>query len=240
MKNTTSLLRPIALAASLLATFTPNAHAASKEAFGFWNQDLAQGNFGFANPALKDLRWWAEGQVRVFDHLDRVSQGLARAAIGYNLTDKLTFWAGYTWNPSRIADKPPTDEHDLFPALTYTDKTSWGVFSARSMTDFRFVDTKGPSAQTGYRYRQMVRFMHPFDFEPRLSLIGWDEIFFNLNDTDWGQKSGLDQNRGFVGLGWNFTKELRIETGYMNWFLNTTTGRDTERHMATVNFQANF
>lgn len=239
MNNTTvrKRLDLLLIAALCGIEFSSNALASSQEAFGFWNQDLAQGNFGFINPDFKNARWWLEGQARVFDQLARISQGLTRAAIGYDLTDKLTFWAGYTWNPSRIAGKPEVDEHDLFPALTYTTKTDFGVFSARSMMDFRFTNT---GSQTGYRYRQLVRFVHPFEFEPRLSLVGWDEIFFNTNTTDWGQKSGLDQNRAFAGIGWNFTSHLRMETGYMNWFLNTHAGTDTERHMLTVNFQANF
>lgn len=234
-------LAAMLLTAALLPTV---GHAANQESFGFWNQDLAQGNFGSIDPKFKSVRWWAEGQARVFDQLDHVSQGLLRGALGYTLLDdgkyNVAFWGGYTWNPSRLDDKKPVDEHDVFPALTYSANTDFGTISGRSMADFRFTNT---GANTGYRYRQMARFVHPLEFEPRLSLVAWDEVFFNLNNTDWGQKTGIDQNRAFAGVGWNFDKNFRVETGYFNWFLNTHnphSGTDTVRHMLAVNFQANF
>lgn len=231
-----ALLAPLALSSP--------ARAANTESFGFWNQNLAQGSFAFVDPDLKRFQWWAEGQARVFDQLDHVGQGLARAAVGYRLVDaapfNMTFWGGYTWNPSRLEGKKEVDEHDLFPALTYSFTSTQGVLSGRSMADFRVTDT---GARTGYRYRQQIRYMRPFDFEPCLSLIAWDEVFFNLNNTDWGQKTGIDQNRAFVGAGWNFTPNFRVETGYFNWFLNTHnagSGTDTSRHLIAVNLTANF
>lgn len=224
--------------------YSGSAEAASTDSFGFWNQDVAQGSFGLINPDLQRLRWWVEGQARVFDQLDHVSQGLARGAVGYNLLDdgkyNVSFWTGYTWNPSRLDGKKPVDEHDIFPALAYSANTGVGTISGRSMADFRFTDT---GANTGYRYRQMLRFTHPLAFGPRLSLVAWDEVMFNLNNTDWGQKTGIDQNRVFAGVGWNFDKNFRVETGYFNWFLNIHNphpGTDTVHHMLAVNFQANF
>jgi hypothetical protein len=218
-----------------------SAQAASKDSFGFWNQDMAQGNLGLISPELKNIRWWVEGQARVFDQLDHINQALARAAVGYTLLDdgkyNVALWAGYTWNPSRIIGRLPTDEHDIFPALTYSANTEYGIFSGRTMTDFRF---REDGSRVGYRMRQQLRYQRPFDFEPRLSFIAWDEAFWNVNNTDWGQKTGIDQNRLFTGLGWNFTKNIRVETGYFNWFLNVGKGTDTVRHMLAVNLQANF
>ncbi len=214
-----------------------NADASSTESFGFWNQDLAQGRFGSPDSGTQPFRWWLEGQARVFDNLDRINQALARAALGYAISDKVTFWLGYSWNPTRIPGKPQVDEHDLFPALTYTSATEYGTFSGRSMLDVRFTNT-GPD--TGYRYRQLIRFVHPFAFEPRLSLVGWDEAFLNVNSTRWGARSGLDQNRAFGGVGWQFNNNFRTELGYFNWFLNTRPGTDTVRHMLAVNFLLNF
>lgn len=231
-------------AALLMLAGAGTAQGANKDSFGFWNQDFAQGNFGFIDPDLKSARWWVEGQARVFDQLDKVGQGLARGALGYTLLDdgkyNVAFWAGYTWNPTRIDGKQPTDEHDIFPALTYSANTDFGTFSGRTMADFRF---REDGSRVGYRVRQLLRYQRPFAFEPCLSFISWDEVFFNANNTDWGQKTGIDQNRLFTGLGWNFTRNLRVETGYFNWFLNNhdrNSGTDTVRHMMAVNLQANF
>ena len=66
---------------------------------------------------------------------------------------------------------------------------------------------------------QMVKFMHPMEFEPRLSLISWDEFFLRANTTPTGGQSGFDQNRAFVGVGWTFNKNFRAEGGYLNQYL---------------------
>jgi hypothetical protein len=223
----------------LYCSSTPS-FALNKDSFGFWNQDLVQGNFGFLdskNPDLKKFKWWAEGQIRVFDQLDRISQGLARSAAGYAINDKITLWAGYTWNPSRFTGHSDQDEHDLFPAITYVTNTSLGTFSARTMYEARFLQGQ---SQTTYRYRQLFRFVHPLEFEPRLSLVAWDEIFVNTNKTSWAE-NGFDQNRGFAGIGWNFTKNVRTDIGYFNWRLHNKDGsKDTTRHMMAVNFLINF
>ena len=56
----------------------------------------------------------------------------------------------------------------------------------------------------------------------------WDEVFVNLYDTDWGPKlqslQGLDQNRGFVGIGYRYSPEIMTEIGYMNQYIQTQPG----------------
>jgi hypothetical protein len=58
---------------------------------------------------------------------------------------------------------------------------------------------------------------------PELSIVGWNEIFLNLNDTDWGAQSGFDQNRLFAGPGYGFTPMLRVQAGYLNRYVDTPT-----------------
>jgi hypothetical protein len=71
----------------------------------------------------------------------------------------------------------------------------------------------GNDEQVRIRPRQMIRFMHPLQFEPRLSLITWDEFFIRANFTPVGGQSGFDQNRAFAGMGWTFNKNFRVEEG---------------------------
>jgi hypothetical protein len=103
----------------------------------------------------------------------------------------------------------------------------------------------GQGDQVRERPRQMIKFMHPFDFEKRLSFITWDEAFYRVNTTNWGGKSGFDQNRAFAGLGWSFNSNVRTEVGYMNQYLDmvsASTGKTslTMHHLAMASVFVSF
>ena len=67
----------------------------------------------------------------------------------------------------------------------------------RTRFEQRFVESGN---DTGLRLRQFLRAQRELPGCPPLMLVCWDEIFFDLNDTDWGQSSGFGQNRIFAGL----------------------------------------
>lgn len=86
--------------------------------------------------------------------------------------------------------------------------------------------------------RQLVRAQRSIDLFPRLSFVLWDEAFFHLNDTDWGARTGFDQNRAFGGLGFKRTPDAkgRVEFGYLNQTLDIPSGNDRTHHLLSVNF----
>lgn len=81
--------------------------------------------------------------------------------------------------------------------------------------------------QVRERPRLMIRFMHPFEAEPRLNLVAWDEVFVRVNSTQWGGQAGFDQNRAFLGLGWTFNPNFRTELGYLNQYVDDPTHVNT-------------
>lgn len=183
--------------------------------WGSWVQVVAEGDLGFVDPRLKDLRLWLEGQMRWNEDWQHWYQGLVRAALGYSISDRATFWVGYEFVPTQLAGKPYFAQQDLFPAFRYMLPTEYGTLMLRTMVEVNYIRGDDPR----FRPRQMIRFLHPFDFEPRLSLVAWDEIFVRVNSTQWGGPSGFDQNRAFLGFGWTFTPGVRAELGYMDQFV---------------------
>ena len=103
-----------------------------------------------------------------------------------------------------------------------------GTLSFRTMIESNFIPGNGD--QVRVRPREMIRFMHPLQFEPRLSLIAWDEFFIRINSTPAGGQSGFDQNRAFAGLGWTFNKSFRAEGGYLNQYLDDNTHTNNTMH----------
>ena len=52
----------------------------------------------------------------------------------------------------------------------------------------------------GWRLRQQLKAAMPIRAESDVKLVGSAELMLNLNDTDWGASSGLDQLRSFAGV----------------------------------------
>ena len=195
---------------------------------GAWAQVVAEGSLGFIDPNLKPFRFWLEGQSRWDGNFAHWYQGMARSAVGYSLTDRATVWFGYTFLPTQQIGKPYVGQQDIWPAFRYVLPTKYGTFMSRTMWETNFI----ASGSVRQRPRQMFRFLHPLSFEPRLSAIGWDEVFVRVNNTEAGGNAGFDQNRAFAGLGWTFDKHLRAEFGYLNQYLqNTDHTQGTMHHL---------
>ena len=91
------------------------------------------------------------------------------------------------------------------------------------------------------RFRQMLKVSIPLPSAPVYSLVMSDEYWVNLNNANWGPQRGFDQNRAFVGLGYNLTKEIKSEVGYMNQYLNRPlTPIDRNNHILSINLYLNY
>ncbi|MEK7349240.1 MAG: DUF2490 domain-containing protein, partial [Nitrospirota bacterium] len=99
----------------------------------------------------------------------------------------------------------------------WSGPTPLGAFTSRTRLEQRWVDI---GDDTGSRFRQLFRFNWPFSFHPAASLVAWDEVFIHLNRTDWGARQGLDQNRGFAGIGYRWQPHILTEIGYLNQYVN--------------------
>jgi hypothetical protein len=151
---------------------------------------------------------------------------MVRTAVGYSLSDRATIWAGYTWLPTQNVGRSYVSQQDVWPAFRYVLPSSIGTFTFRTMFESNFLNGN----DVRFRPRQMLRFMHPLEFEPHLSLITWDEFFVRVNSTRFGGQSGFDQNRAFAGLGWTFNKSFRAEAGYLNRYLDDATHTNNTMH----------
>ena len=144
-----------------------------------------------------------------------------------------------TYLPTQNLGKPSKAQQDVWPAFRYVLPTSIGTVTFRTIIESNFIPGNGD--QVRVRPRQMIRLMHPLEFEPRLSLITWDEVFVRVNSTPAGGQSSFDQNRLFAGLGWTFNKHFRAEGGYLNQYLDDATHTNsTMRHLIMGSLVINF
>jgi len=227
-----------AILVPLLLLYPGLSHAEVVSNAGAWFMGFGEGSLDRLTPKLDRLRWWLDAQVRFQDNTDGFHQGIIRPGLGYALTDRATLWLGYAWVRTSPAGGRDTDEHRIWQQLTWATQLKPASILLRSRLEQRFLNTGN---DVGWRFRQFVKLGRPFSFEPRLSLVGYDEVFFALNNTDWGASSGFAQNRLFVGFAWHFDAKGRVigELGYLNQFINSPSGRDTMNHLVSVNLLFN-
>jgi hypothetical protein len=185
---------------------------------GSWVQVLAEGSLKFIDPSWEKGRLWLEGQSRWDDDWNHWYQGALRIAAGYSLSEHATIWAGYTYVPTQNVGKPSVQQQDAWPAFRYVLPTDFGVLTYRAMFEANFLP--GNQGVARFKNRQLFRILYALPAEPRLSLIGWDEVIVRINSMPTGGQSGFDQNRAFAGMGWTFSPMFRTEFGYLNQYLD--------------------
>lgn len=199
---------------------------------GLWTAFFAQNDLGGDSSPLK---WWFDGHLRFLDDTDGFHQSIVRPGVGWKLSDELVAWGGYGWIHTEPVAGDDFEEHRLWQQLTWSRSFEDWTLALRPRLEQRFLET---GDDVGLRFRQNVRLQHDLPDLPRLTFVAWDEIFFHLNDTDWGAEAGFDQNRVFVGFGWKFHPDDRVRTeiGYLNQTIDSPTGADRVNHLLSINF----
>ncbi len=60
------------------------------------------------------------------------------------------------------------------------------------------------------------------------------ELFWALNDTDWGARSGFDQVRSFGGVEVPVGGKSTLELGYLNQTINDPGGQRRMNHGVSI------
>lgn len=178
---------------------------------------------------------YMEVNPRIGDDVTNIDQLLLRPAIGYQLTENLSLWQGYAWvgnfNQKHTPPQSPFfEESRIFQQAVYTQKFASLKFMSRTRMEERWIDH---AAGTALRFRQMLKVSYPLPMAPDWALVGYDEIFINLNSVDTfdeakrgvskGPGAGIDQNRLFLGVNKTFNQYFNVDLGYQNQMLNSRT-----------------
>lgn len=205
---------------------------------GFWLMIMMEGKFSGPADKPSRFRWWLDMQPRFLDSVNGLQQGLFRPGIGYELGETTTAWIGYARVYTSSKNGSSSNEDRIWQQYLWRDRVGAFGFQSRTRLEQRFLDT---GSETGWRLRQFVKASWNFPNESRFSIVGYDEIFLDLNDTGWGQSTGFAQNRLFVGIGMKLDDEGRtkIEVGYLNQYIE---GGATDRmnHLLSINVFFNF
>ena len=174
-----------------------------------------------------------EVQYRNYNAVGDLEQLLLRTGLGYSINEKNNILLGYGYilSENYVGDtdeKVSVNEHRIFQQFTTKQSIGKVGLSHRYRFEQRFVED---DFKMRFRYFLGVKIplQYKEDGSSPLYLSAYNEIFLNT------ESSVFDRNRVYGGLGYTFSKQLRLELGYMNQFFETS-GRDQINVIAFVNF----
>lgn len=231
---------PSGLAALALAIVLSSATAHAQDA-GDATDDEYETWFGafFSGPIAGPLFTHSDLHYRAYDNFTP-HWILVRPGLSLRVMDGMFVTLGYAWTPSwggRDATRF-TDEHRIW------EQWMWEITDAataiRVQMRVRFEERFRSDVEVGMRLRLMARLAVPLTPDRNFLFVLWDETFWMLNDTTVTtyQHAGFDQNRLFVGLGYQVVPgTLRFEAGYFNQWIRRPDNEfgDAVNHTAMLN-----
>lgn len=193
---------------------------------------------GYFNQTRFSNKWgmWVDIHYRMTDHfVDRSFQFMFRPAVTYFIKDNLRVNAGYALVehfPAKGLHTTRT-EHRPWQQIWWNQKYPGLVTLQWLRLEQRFnqkvvADQKQDGYNYNFRVRYNVSFFIPLKGKEIVAKTPFaavmDEVFLNF-----GGKivyNTFDQNRFFVGLGYQFTPALNAQLGYMNVYQQEASGNN--------------
>ncbi len=219
-------------ALAVLALALPG--AARADDFQLWATQIVQGPI--APGAGPKPMVWLETQQRIGSDVSHLNEFIVRAAFGIRIAPDFTALAGYQFQRNTPDGGRITNEHRMWEQLMlplYRDPEHL-ILLARLRLEQRSIEG---AQDLGWRGRAMLRLQVPLNGRGSAGPLLWSEALVGLNDTDWGQRSRVQQVRVFAGALAPVNKRLNFEGGYMAQVLRGT-GPDRVNH--TLNLTLNY
>jgi len=182
-------------------------------------------------------RWNVTGLVfvRRANGLADWQQYVIRPNIGYAINRQLEVGIGYTHaRMFPYGDQPVLmefTENNIFQQLILRQKAGTVGLMHRLRLEQRFLDHVERSPESGpyidgtdyfNRFRFRIDCMIPVALKERLFISVFDEIFVHLQDEML--PDAFDQNRAYIGLGYQMNRKLRLELGVLHHYLRKRDG----------------
>lgn len=194
--------------------------------------------WGFLNARYNiSQRWNLTGLVfvRGANDFSQWQQWYVRPSLGYAVNSSVEVGVGYTYAQMFPYGNQPAPlaftENNIFQQLILRQKAGKVGLMHRVRLEQRFVDHVERSLESGpyidgidymNRFRFRIDGMIPVALEERLFISLYDEVFVHLQDVMLPDV--FDQNRAYIGLGYQMNKKLRMEFGVLHHYLRKRDG----------------
>ncbi|WP_418510322.1 DUF2490 domain-containing protein [Corallibacter sp.] len=171
-----------------------------------------------------------EVQYRNYNAIGDLEQLLLRTGLGYTFNEgkaNVLLGYGYILSENYIANtdnKESVNEHRIYQQFISKQQLGTVKLNHRYRFEQRFVES-----DFKMRFRYFLGINIPFSKTSKYYLSGYNEIFLNT------ESEVFDRNRTYGGLGYQVSKNVKIEAGYMNQFFEKSS-RDQFNIMTFVTF----
>ncbi|MBK9981033.1 MAG: DUF2490 domain-containing protein [Saprospiraceae bacterium] len=176
----------------------------------------------FGNQKINNKwNWWNEVQYRNYNFAGDLQQLLLRTGVGYNLTENNNnVLLGYAFIKSQryipnSDDKVGTNEHRLYQQFITRQNFGRVFIQHRYRIEERFL-----ADDFKMRFRYFLSLNVPLNKKTMeakaIYASAYNEIFLNSTNTLF------DRNRLYGALGYVFSKNFRMEAGFMNQTLESS------------------
>ena len=166
----------------------------------------------------EQLRGSLELQPRVGDDASNLTSMRVSPALGWAINNRATLWVGYLMAANSITPDSNTYriENRAFQGFSWRDTANDNrfIWEVRNRLEERFLPR---NADPSIRWRTRLRVEQLIPDWSSWSVIASEEIFVTLNNNynNAQLQAGAQQNRLYVGVGYRFNPEIRVETGYL-------------------------
>lgn len=171
---------------------------------------------------------WLDLHLRLNDKfIKEPAVSILRGAYLFYLNDNNRLAAGYAYvtQYASVEDAPHVPEHRLWQQIQWFEKKNWLSLMQWVRLEERFRrKVENNELVSGYDFNYRVRYNMAFTIplKGKTTVAGTPFVFINnevmVNFGSQIVNNYFDQNRFFVGLGYQFTSQLNAQIGYLNVF----------------------
>jgi hypothetical protein len=190
-------------------------------------------------PLSADQKWLYSlfTQSRLINKSHPWQSTLFEGGVGYSLFKDKSIWIGYRWS----AHNPNNGFYQgnrLWQQLSWiiSDKNLIKFFSRTRLEQTMYSD----QSQLSFRLRELISVEFKNEVATKFSPLVYDEVFFQLNKTNYTSHQLVSENRLFLGVRLPTSADTFWEIGYINQYQFSTPLNNQNQMNHIASFTYNF